>query len=213
MQARKTLVFDIDGLFANFAGAYMRVIIEISGRDLFLLGDAENAPTWDFDYFRGYTREEHRAAWNMILRDQYFWLSLSPIQPNCAWFRDRADKFYGEHDIYFLTNRNGVDVKQSTERWLREIVTNRYTPTVLLTDDVTGEDKGLILRGLRADAFIDDRFENAQQAVAHAPDTRVYLYNRRYNAPIDDARIVHDCDSRVTRVDTLEDFFTYEGLL
>ena len=212
--SRKTLVFDVDGLFANFSAAYEQVIIEVSGRNLFLPGDADNAPTWDFDYFRGYTKEEHRAAWKAILRDRYFWTSLKPIRENCDFVFDRADKLFREHDIYFLTNRSGIDVKYATEIWLREFVTRWHTPTVLLTNDVTGKDKGLLLRGLRADAFVDDKWENVIEADAQAPYTHTYLYNRRYNAPVDEAGTKHSIEgTNIARVDTLQDFFTREGLL
>ena len=125
----------------------------------------------------------------------------------------RANKLFGEHDIYFLTNRGGINAKRQTEVWLKEFVTHYHTPTVLLTNDVTGINKGLLLRGLGANVFIDDKFENVQKAVEYSPSTHVYLYNRKYNAPIDEAGIVHDCDLQVRRVDTLDDFFAQEGLL
>lgn len=210
---RKVLVFDIDGLFANFSEAYRRVFIKVTGKDLFAPGDTENAPTWDFDYFRGYTREEHKVAWKFIVTSPGFWLTLKPIQANCIWFSDRAGKLFREHDIYFITNRAGDYVKHCTEVWLREFVTQSFVPTVLITKDVNGEDKGKLLCGLSADAFIDDKFENVQQAVRLSPHTHTYLYNRRYNAPIDVTGVEHWCDPAVIRIDTFEEFFTKEGLL
>jgi 5'(3')-deoxyribonucleotidase len=196
---------DIDGVLADFSSAYQKRIVQITGKDLFLPGDAEDAPTWNWDTLRGYTKEERRATWDSIVRDKHFWSQLRPTswlpETEHFWYRMRR------HDVYFITNRSGVDVKRQTESWLYSMCWQAF-PTVLLTTAQDGSDKGMLAKALKLDAYIDDKWENISAIVAASPDTRAYLLNRRYNSYPD---YIGD-PMGATRVASFDEFITREGL-
>lgn len=193
--------FDVDGVLADFSGSYARLIIRLSGRNLFQPGDVENAPCWDWDKLRGYTSEERTKTWDRIVTGNTFWATLDPLE-GAETVHDAADKIW-DNDVYFLTNRNGAKAKAQTEAWLVDHVTAGYWPTVLLT--FKDEDKGTLCKTLKLDAYIDDKLENIQAVVQHSPNTRAYLLDRRHNQDPD--------GSRYTRVKSVEEFLIRESLL
>ena len=199
--------FDIDGVLANFYVAYQEKMIEVTQRDLFRPGDDLDPPTWDWDTFRGYTKEEHRSTWDAIVGDRNFWFYLSSL-PFAGSVGDISTK---HHDVYFITNRVGVAVKRQTEHWLKTVL-GVAIPTVLITSDQTGVDKGVIADALKLDAYVDDKAENVNQVVMHSDNTRTYLLNRCYNQPVDEAGVENHVDNRVIRINSLNTFFQNEHL-
>jgi len=188
---------DIDGVFANFAEAYQRLFVKTTGRDWFHVGDAENPPMWHWPTLRGYTGEETKAVWAAIKTDPVFWLNLAPYPDAVATLRQHYAQLQREHDVYFITNREGVRAKQQTEEWLAQFLNT--PPTVLL---VGHRKKGEAAQALGLDCAIDDYFENVQDL---APLTRTYLLDRTYNQETPDAR--------VRRVDSFHHFLRCENLI
>lgn len=203
--------FDIDGVLADFSTGYQNVLRNVTGRDLFQPGDAEDAPCWDWDKLRGYTAEERKAAWAHIHTDPAWWMNLPPLD-NMGTLRTLLHELERKHEVYYLTNRVGQRVKRQTEIWLIEhlrypAVTNVY-PTVLITEH---RRKGEACAALGLDAYLDDNFDNAHDVVEKSPKTRVYLRTRRYNYWIMSGAYetgfsldtYPDVHPRVTRVATL----------
>ena len=199
----KKIVFDIDGCLADFSNAWERLLVRLSGRNLFQPGDGDNSPSWNWDKEAGYTSEERRKAWNHVGTSMTFWSTLDPLI-GAEVVHDAADDIW-KNDVYFFTNRSEMNAKQQTEAWLMDYVTGGYWPTVLLANDSTGRDKGILCRLLNIDAIIDDKLENIQQVVLESPKTRAYLLDRRYNQDED--------GSGYTRVASVEEFLVREGLL
>jgi 5'(3')-deoxyribonucleotidase len=171
--------FDVDGVLADFNGAFISRIERLTGRKLFAAEDEWNPPCWDYPEMRGYTREELRAVWKSIHTDPAFWQQLSPLHGahTLATYLPRL----AEHDLYFITHRSGVAAKAQTERWLYRHLqyhTCRAAiwPTVLLTGD-----KGATVRALELDVYIDDKLDNAVDCCVRSPTTRTYLLNREYS--------------------------------
>ena len=215
--------FDIDGVLADFQSVYQQLVVRLTGRDLFHSGDAENPPVWDWPEHRGYLPSEMQKVWVHIVANPHFWQSLPPT-PFLLRAYDRLAALgrNRDHDLYFVTDRRGLNVKRQTENWLDRFM-DIQQPTVLITPD-----KGGAARLLKLDAYIDDRWDNVQdvatmtkprseqefieafkrtpipkldtlEVVYQTPMTRPFLLNKRYNAdkPVDPV---------VTRIDNLEQF-------
>lgn len=170
--------FDVDGVLADFSTGYQDVLKRVSGRDLFLPGDAEDAPCWDWDKLRGYTAEERAAAWTWIKANPTFNLNLVPLE-NLATLRLFIRDLERKHEVYFITSRVGERPKRFTEIWLTAHL--QYVdslPTVLIAQH---RSKGLFAKGLGLDVYVDDNYENVQDVAELSPTTRTYLRTRRYN--------------------------------
>ncbi len=199
---------DIDGVHADFAGAFTKLIVKVTGKDLFERGDGKNPPSWDWFFLRGYTKEEVGLAWNVVKSPaSAFWLNLEEL-PGCAATRLVILDLLRWHDVYFITNRPGQNAKWQTEQWLRLHLQIDH-PTVLLSSE-----KGLTAKALQLDCYLDDYYVNVDDVVkktlvndrpigVEGPTTRTYLLNASYNL---DATI----DSRVTRVETVGKFYDAE---
>ena len=197
--------FDIDGVLASFIPAYQRLFVETTGRNTFHPNDDKDPPCWNWPQYRGYTKEEVDLVWARIKASRDFWLSLGETQ-HCSTLRMCIADLNRWHDIYFVTNRVGVDVKWQTEQWLM-LHLGIEGPTVLISSM-----KGLCARALKLDCYIDDNLDNANDVITQTlpstraqrgtapvneqPDTRVYLLNRNYNYE-------GLCDNRIVRVNTL----------
>lgn len=174
---------DIDGVLANFYSAYEALIVEVAGYDLFCENRYPSAvpPVWDWPQFYGYSDTVIREAWRRIKASDSFWLGLG-VLPDI----DTARAVYRlAHDVYFVTDRAGVNAKRQTEAWLH----HQGFPgaTVLISSH-----KGLCAKALKLDVYVDDKGENIQDVDRDAPDTEGYLLHRPYNAAHDVKRRAPD---------------------
>lgn len=161
--------FDIDGCLADFAMAYESAIIEAAGGEN-LFPPNNLPPVWDWPQHYGYSDEVVAEAWKGIKASQTFWRYLDPL-PGMQWAR-AVNPFL--HDVYYITDRSGVNPKQQTEEWLS--IQGARRPTVLIAAD-----KAPIVAALKLDCIIDDKLEHAVNINLHCPHTRVYLLDRPYN--------------------------------
>ena len=198
--AHKRLGIDIDGVLANFVDPFCDFYARTVGRDLFPPRPYE-PPCWEFPRHCGYTLDEDRKAWTAVAADEYFWERLL-MYPSAGWPYQRLMEWsiLGAHDVYFMTNRKGLHVKQQTERWLRCRYNGRAVPTVLITDN-----KPYAAIALHLDALIDDYHQNTQEMALAVPTCHTYLLNRSWNAQ-------EHAGIDVVRVDTLEEMFRREAL-
>lgn len=170
-----TIGFDIDGCLANFNREFIYRTIETTGRDLFLPSDEGNPPVWDYPEHRGYTREEVRAVWKSIVRDEEFWLNL-PRLPGVCDLELVIQAIQDFHTVCFITSRDGKDVMAQTEKWLMLHLGLAQPPDVYIT-----KSKGRVAKALSLDTYIDDKWENVLDICEQSPQTRTYLLNYAYN--------------------------------
>jgi FMN phosphatase YigB (HAD superfamily) len=189
--------FDVDGVLANFNAAYMRLVTEVTGRNLF---PKDYEPhTWNYPETFGYTKDEVTETWRRIGLDPEFWYRLSPL-PGAYTLQDNWRKILDAgHDVVFATARPGLNPEMQTAAWLRNV-------GVTYTDVTVTNGKGPFCLDRYVDCYIDDKLENIQDVVKTSPATRAYLLDRAYNAADDFPR-------RYVRVPTVEAFFVAEGLL
>ena len=209
--------FDIDGPLALFMEPFMEIIIEQTGKNLFLPIDITDPPAYDFAAHRGYTRKEIRTVWDVIVKDASFWTTLSrnpELDANDYELLGLFQLLCIEHDVYFITNRSGNRAKAQTEAWLKRML-DIYTPTVLLSSDKTGVDKGLMINALKLHTYIDDKIENVRSVCAYAPKCRTYLLDRAYNQLPNDATSTQRWQEvhGYIRIPSMREFFVREGLL
>jgi len=207
--------FDVDGVLASFEKGYAELIMKTSGRDLFPTNPRPwhpfgEPPTWYWTQHFGYTNEEDAAAWKAIKSDPTFWENLEAL-PGAKDLYSAKNLWVPANEIYFITNRMGIDPKRQTERFLyRKLVVNN--PTVLIS-----EEKGAACKALHLDCYIDDKDSNVADAASArwllkgdkplqpTGRTRVYCLDKPYNQDIN--------GSDYTRVKTVREMLEAEGLL
>ena len=180
----KTLVFDIDGVFANFNLGYGRLLTKVGG-DKLPKGWEENPdfPTvWDWDDAAGYTPEVTTKVWKKYIMQEGsdFWKTLEPLptaRETLMHLNGLVKK--GAVECYFLTNRMGHNVKLQTEEFL--YANGLDYPTVLIASD-----KVPWLRLLQPMFFVDDRVETIQDIIRVSEeetwtDFQLYLKQAPYN--------------------------------
>lgn len=176
MRKKLVLGVDVDGVLANFNDGFIKLCVEVTGRDLFPTRPFD-IPCWNYPEFYGYTHEELTTVWETIEKSPTFWKSLPAYEDTINAVRYIREMYAIGSDIYFVTSRPGKSAKVQTEEWLR---TWCLPPTVLISSA-----KGLCSRALGFDAYIDDRWENAldvsttgaRSVLMDRPWNRGELYN------------------------------------
>jgi hypothetical protein len=145
------IMFDMDGVLVDFIGGYRDIQVAQG-----------NQPTmtkvWD-DYW-------DKDVWRAIKSSPIFWQSLyTLVHPVCF---TRINSLQATADVYFVTFREGVEVKRQTEAWLRRHGID--SPTVIVSAQ-----KGEIAKGLNADYSIEDKAGNAVYIAYHARGCKSYL--------------------------------------
>ena len=188
---------DCDGVLADFASDYQSLIIKVTGKDLFLPGDVENPPTWNWPELRGYTKEEITAVWKVITSHHAFNLGHRETR-DCSTLRMLMPDLQRNHDVYFITSRVGETAKWQTESWL-QFHLGMLNPTVLISAE-----KGMCAKALKLNCYIDDNLDNVNDVIVKTTlgHCRTYLLNRRYNEGPELPGVL--------RVDTLGQMFDYE---
>ncbi len=169
---------DIDGVLADFNTAYIQRVIDVCGEDLFPPRPFE-IPCWEYPQHFGYSNESIKAVWAIIKADATFWERLPAYSyTGEALFYLRKCIVRGD-DVYFITDRPGVDAKGQTERWLKQFDVSEKSvshPTVLISAK-----KGWIARGLGLHVYIDDKVENCEQVVTESPETLTLMLTQGWN--------------------------------
>lgn len=169
---------DVDGVLADFISAYQTLIIKATGRNLFQPGDIDNPPCWDWPEMRGYEKVEMDNVWALIMSDPNFWFGLHPLK-DAATLAMHWDEIDEEHEVSFITNRPGLNVRKQTEEWLSYfLAAHDSLPHVI----VVGKNaKGDVCKHMGLDIYVDDAYDNAVDVVQKAKKTRGYLVDRSYN--------------------------------
>jgi uncharacterized HAD superfamily protein len=164
---------DLDGVIYNFNSDFLGVLGRVSHSRVII---PENPfTTWQWPEKLGYTAAEEEWAWNYAKGPDGFWRNL-PVYPDInvqdlQWLQD-------EVDLYFITNRPGIYVKDDTEEALCDMLPRN--PTVLIS-----KHKGLCCKALDLDYYIDDNMENCRMVQIQSPSTILYMRAQQWNGPID----------------------------
>lgn len=173
----KVVMFDLDGVLADFVGGYSRLYEGIHGHS--------PGP------FRQWNDLLDTEVWGCIEASTTFWQDLNVLQ-GVRW--PRVNEATKGCDVYFVTNRVGKDVKQQSEVWLSKYIVG--CPTVIVTAH-----KGEVALAIGANYSIDDKAGNAVYISYHSPGTNSYLLDNLYNQYPQQV-----LGSRVKRVTMLESF-------
>jgi uncharacterized HAD superfamily protein len=174
------LGIDIDGVLADFMGGFSALTEQEFGIKL-----PQPWQTYDWHKDNGVTPEQTNYLWELI-KSGPFYGTLMPL-PGALDAIERLNKLsLKDHDIYFITSRNGTLTKFWTEMWLK--FHGMDMPTVLLT-----KDKGAAAKALGLDVFVDDKPENNLDVIdatgrhcvspsgSLGTNIHVYLINTPYN--------------------------------
>lgn len=175
---KRVVQFDMDGVLADFDLGYREIYNE-------LYGVMKQRPTrWN--------ESNDYGVWEEIKKSTGFWATLDLLCTEDEIKRVAA--LSSRVDVYFVTNRVGIDPKVQSEVWLR---THKiYNPTVI----VSGQ-KAEMARAIGATHAIDDKFGNAYMVSCYSRGTKTFLLDAPYNQV--DHGIV---GGSVTRIKTLSEF-------
>ena len=195
-----TIQFDIDGVLADFIWGFTKLGEQYTG--------TPPTNTWNqlqWDGFNGIDEKLQEKLWEWIGNSNYFWQSLPPLIDRVEAAQIREMIVSPESQVYFVTNRIGLNVRGQTEAWLRRWLElpSWANPTVIIA-----RSKGEVAKAVMADFSIDDKAENAwcigwltTPQNTKTPDCRSYLLDRPYNRY--DSKVG---SSKIRRVATLQEF-------
>lgn len=169
---------DVDGVLADFNAAFIQLVIDVTGQDLFPVRPFD-IPTWNYPQHYGYSEAEVSKVWSVIKADPSFWFELRDYRTTQAALATLKNlEQHSSAEIYFITARPGVRVKEQSEGWLLEM--GFEFPTVLISSA-----KGLCARALDLTHYIDDRWENVVDVRQYSPTTQVFLLTQPWNVKND----------------------------
>jgi 5'(3')-deoxyribonucleotidase len=188
---KPVIMFDVDGVLANFNGGYRKLLNKTFALDVSL----DKPAFWD-DLPEGVTPAMDQEVWRIINKSEKFWLDLDPFVDREE--RARISRMSNGYMMYFVTARGGIEPKKQTEAWLRYHV-GITDPTVIVSNR-----KSEAANALRANYAIDDKAGNVLQIYYNAPKTKAFIYDAPYNQY--DHRVI---GRRTIRVKTVTEFLDH----
>jgi hypothetical protein len=162
--------FDMDGVLADFAGAFRHVETRLFGGTPTVAAEAPEveAQQEEAQEAAGQSPREMRrrrdAVWNAIHRTPDFWTMLQPTDPG-AVRRIHALMLRYRWEVFFITQRpatEGQTVQRQTQRWLVE--QGFDLPSVLVISGSRGAAAG----ALRLNYHVDDSAQNCLDVVSES---------------------------------------------
>ena len=176
---------DCDGVLANFNHAFVELTVRVLGKDLYP-GPAGTFDifTWNYPEFFGYTSSDVTKVWDHLKSDPDFWLNIPAYKNTKQAMKVLANLQQSNNDIYFITNRMGVNAKRQTEKWLDRF--DMMPTTVLLS-----KEKGFCATALALDAYIDDKWENCVDVAMQNDTIKVFCMDQPWNhTKVSDLKII-----------------------
>lgn len=185
----KTIVFDVDGVLADFSFAFTLLSSNLFGTQCF--SDLTQV-TWD--YTDVMTPEQREEVWRVLKETEEWWTTLPSLVPENIF--DWINTLTINNEVYFLTNRFS-DVRPPGEQTLTWLNTMGIAdPRVIVSSR-----KGEIISAVKADFAIEDNWSNACAIYWMADGCRTFLIKRGYNEA---ARKI--IPKGITVVDEVSDF-------
>ena len=176
------IAFDLDGVLADFAGEYQRILNRLFPERQGDAGPAEDGPAEDASRPAGtfaaaqpdgsnaedllslrggastrrLSRRRQKAVWRQIRSTSDFWMTLDAVEPGViARIYDQSSRL--GWDTFFVTQRPataGDTVQRQTQRWL--VAHGFPLPSVI---PQTGS-RGSLAAALELDFLVDDQLQN-----------------------------------------------------
>jgi hypothetical protein len=157
--------FDMDGVLADFAGAFTEVEHKLFGQSASIKPESPEVEAEQEEESAGRPadgqtpREQRRrrdAIWSAIHNTPDFWTTLKPLDPG-AVARIHASMLRLGWEVFFITQRpatTGQTVQRQTQAWLRE--QGFDMPSVLVISGSRGAAAG----AMRLNYHVDDSPQN-----------------------------------------------------
>lgn len=186
----QTVVFDIDGVAADFVAHFTKTAGRITGKPLPVTCTRDHT-AWDV--FPGLSPEDVTKTWVYIANNPTFWTEL----PSLLNDEDReALRSLVHHNVYFATSRKTPGALSASKEWIYANL-GIVQPSVVVTHR-----KGEFCKVVDANYFIDDKSENVDCAIWMTDGrTKSYVIDRIYNQ---DVYAPHS--SKARRVSTVGEF-------
>lgn len=165
----KTIVFDVDGVLANFTKGFTTI-----GNRLFGIPIVENDDQLSWNFKESLTSEQQSVIWNEVKSTLGWWRSLVSLVSYEIFYR--INRLTIDNEVYFVTNRFSYrrPPGEQTVSWL--MLHGIPNPRVIVS-----EKKGEICDAIRADFSLEDNWSNALSIHDRAPGCQSFLIERRYN--------------------------------
>lgn len=166
----QTIVFDIDGVLADFVAHFTKTAGRITAKPLPVTATHEHR-LWDV--FPGLAPEDVTKTWAYIANNPTFWTEL----PSLVSETDRGLLGYlAPHNVYFATSRRTPGALSASKEWIYANL-GIVQPSVVVTHR-----KGEFCKVVDANYFIDDKSENVDCAIWMTDGkTKSYVVSRLYN--------------------------------
>lgn len=169
-----------DGILANFSVGYAAILTKLTGVE-FPDYSKEHPKVWYWERAAGVEKNRENIAWEEIKADTTFWLNLPAHEGADEFLFGLKTYLDADDDIYFITNRMGLNVKWQTETWLKYHGYDR--PTVLIS-----KEKAECCKALALTHYIDDKQENVVDCVKNSPQTKTFMLAMPYNNEVAGAK-------------------------
>jgi uncharacterized HAD superfamily protein len=195
----KRIGLDLDGVLCNFTKAFIAKANELY----------PNSVSWDWvpqswnHEESGLSAEQISRLWYEIKRDHDFWMCIEPL-PGAAELDHHIHQVMKKADIYFITAREGVNVRAQTDKWLTMYIPNAPAAHHLILVD-SAYHKIEMMHAMDIKALLDDK--GAFVAVAKdLPQANVWLMRRPWNEH--ERRSYH-----LRSVESVTEYLEKEGLI
>lgn len=169
----KTIVCDVDGVVAEFGHAYYKLMHDYVNSKIVPLYTSQ-VPTWNYAYDSLNDGEKERM--NKIFYNKTdFFDNLEETQYGIV---AKIQAKRRPSDIwYWCTSRQSVagsrPINEITNQWLK---THGFScPNVVVSSA-----KGVFCKAVKADYFIDDKWENVLNVIHNSPKTKIFYLPHLY---------------------------------
>ena len=171
---RKVFVLDLDGVLADFIQGFTKFAAQVFPKENIPVYSTYQQKVWNG--FAGLDEKMEGEVWKAVLLSPTFWADLEPLNTADEW--EALESLSLKSDVYFATNRVGIDPRYQSIAFLEKH--GIFRPQVVVT-----KRKGEFCKCVGATYALDDKADNAS-AIAwtseqHNGITRPYLIDRQYN--------------------------------
>lgn len=166
----QTVVFDIDGVLADFSAHFTKTAGRVTGKPLPITRTVDHE---EWSVFPGLAPEDVTKTWAYIANNPVFWIDLPTLLG-----KDDLEhmKSLGPHNVYFATSRKTPGALAASKEWIYANL-GIVQPSVVVTHR-----KGEFCKVVDATYFIDDKSENVDCAIWMTDGkTKSYVIDRPYN--------------------------------
>ena len=178
--------FDLDGVLADFAGAFRKVELRLFGPSAGVGGDAPEPEDGRQRQEQMPSRSPGRrdAIWRDIENTPDFWATLEPLD-STAIARIHELSLRYKWEVFFVTQRPataGETVQRQTQRWLVE--QGFDLPSVI----VLSGSRGRAIHALSIDYHVDDSTQHCLDVVADAAARTILVSPSASDGAVEGAR-------------------------